>query len=388
VHLVAANVSSTQQLPANGIIQLAFDRLLLPSCITRQTFVLEMNTITPTLAYDPVARVVTITPPASALTPGQTYTIGIASPQSAGDPNGLRAIDGATLDPGSPAIIDFQVTNATSTAPPMPPTIDFCNDVSTTFSTCTGSGCHGSTLPAAGLLLTTAEGVAQTAIGRVAHGSNTGPRAASQPPSLLFGEDMPIIDPGNGGAGNPGDSWLLYKMLMAVPGPDPISCDGGTSPSATGAPGDGDPSEADAAVDGGGSGAAGDATVPSDATGGTTPDATTEAAAPSTDSGVSDEAGNAAIDAGDDAGAPAASTTALSNVCGLYSVKWLPLSPSEQATLANLVSGREMPFPSNLNLDAGPGTGSSVNELERISLWIAQGAPIPPGGCSGGGDSE
>ena len=387
MHLVAANVSSTQQLPANGIIQLAFDRLLLPSCITRQTFVLEMNTITPTVAYDPVARVVTITPPASALTPGQTYTIGIASPQNAGDPNGLRAIDGAMLDPGSPAIIDFQVTNAASASPPAPPTIDFCNDVFTTFSTCTGSGCHGSTLPAAGLLLTTAEGVAQTAIGRVAHGSNTGPRAAAQPPSLLFGEDMPIVDPGNGGAGNPGDSWLLYKMLMAVPGPDPISCDGGTPPSATGAPGDGDPSEAAAAVDGGGSGAAGDATLPSDATGAPTLDATTEATTASADTGVSGEAGNATVDAGDDAGAPA-STTTLSNVCGLYSVNWQPLSTSERANLANLVPGREMPFPSNLNLDAGPGTGSSINELERISLWITQGAPIPPGGCSGGGDTE
>jgi hypothetical protein len=378
VHLVAANVSSTQQLPANGIIQLAFDRLLLPSCITRQTFVLEMNTITPTVAYDPVARVVTITPPASALTPGQTYTIGIASPQNAGDPNGLRAIDGAMLDPGSPAIIDFQVTSATSTSPPTPPTIDFCNDVFTTFSTCTGSGCHGSTLPAAGLLLTTAEGVTQTAIGRVAHGSNTGPRAAAQPPSLLFGEDMPIIDPGNGGAGNPGDSWLLYKMLMAVPGPDPIACDGGTSPGQAGAAGDSDPSEAAAAVDGGSADASGDATVPPDATGAATPDATTEAAAFPADSGVVDDAGSATADAGDDAGAAAAP---LSNVCGLYSVNWQPLSISERANLANLVPGREMPFPPNLNADAGPGTGSSVNELERISLWIAQGAPIPPGGC-------
>jgi hypothetical protein len=198
---------------------------------------------------------------------------------------------------------------------------------------------------------------------------------------------MPIVDPGNGGAGNPGDSWLLYKMLMAVPGPDPISCDGGTPPSATGAPGDGDPSEAAAAVDGGGSGAAGDATLPSDATGAPTLDATTEATTASADTGVSGEAGNATVDAGDDAGAPA-STTTLSNVCGLYSVNWQPLSTSERANLANLVPGREMPFPSNLNLDAGPGTGSSINELERISLWITQGAPIPPGGCSGGGDTE
>lgn len=381
MHLVSANVSASQLLPANGVIELAFDRLLLPSCITRQTFILEKNTITPAIAYDPVTRVVTITPP-SALTPGQTYTLGIASPQNAGDANGLRAIDGATLDPASPAIIDFEVTTSISPPPP-PPTIDFCNDVFlSTFTTCTTTGCHGTVYPAAGLLLTTADGVAQTAIGRVAHGSNTGPRAAAQPPSLVFGEDMPIIDPGNGGAGNPGDSWLLYKMLMAVPGPDPMSCDGGVDASATGSPGDNDSAETAAAIDGGGVGDAGDATVASDASGAAMPDATAEAATAPADGGMSDEAGSAPLDAGDEAGAPGAAAMPLSNVCGLYSIKWQPLSTSERATLSNLVPGREMPFPSNLDPDAGPATGSSVNELERISLWITQGATIPPAGCS------
>ena len=28
---------------------------------------------------------------------------------------------------------------------------------------------------------------------------------------------MPVIDPGANGVGNPGHSWLLYKLLMAKP---------------------------------------------------------------------------------------------------------------------------------------------------------------------------
>jgi hypothetical protein len=51
---------------------------------------------------------------------------------------------------------------------------------------------------------------------------------------------MPIIDPGPGPAGpdldagipstsgDPGHSWLMYKVLMAIPGPS--TSDGGTSP--------------------------------------------------------------------------------------------------------------------------------------------------------------
>jgi hypothetical protein len=363
----SANVSSSQTLPANGVIELAFNRLLLPSCITRQTFILQGDTLTPTIAYDPVARVVTVTP-TDPLTPGQTYSIAIASPQNAGDPNGLRAIDGATLDPGSPALIEFEVTAAVTPAPPPPPTIVFCNDVFPTFSACGGSGCHGTALglPAAGLLLTTPDGITQTAVGRVAHGANTGPRAAAQPPGLLFGEDMPIIDPGTGGTGNPGDSWLLYKMLMAVPGPDTTSCDGGAA-------------DASSAAD------AGDSTVPTDATAPATSDATAEAtaeaAAAADDSGTSGEGGGAE-DAGEDATPGAATTMLPTNVCGLYALSWQPLSSSERATLANLVPGREMPFPSSPSPDAAVGIGSPISDLERISLWIAQGATIPTGGCT------
>jgi hypothetical protein len=68
----------------------------------------------------------------------------------------------------------------------------------------------------------------------VAQGSNSGPRATAQPAGLIFGMDMPILDPGVGSptSGDPGDSWLVYKLLMARPLAQPMTmqpgfCDGG-----------------------------------------------------------------------------------------------------------------------------------------------------------------
>jgi hypothetical protein len=49
-------------------------------------------------------------------------------------------------------------------------------------------------------------------VGRVAQGSNTGNASAPAPPGLVFGVDMAIIAPGD-----PGNSWLIYKLLMAEP---------------------------------------------------------------------------------------------------------------------------------------------------------------------------
>jgi hypothetical protein len=374
VHLVAANVSKDQPLPANGSIQLAFDRLLLPSCITRQTFILQMNRLTPTVAYDPVSRVVTITPLAP-LIPEQKYEIDIASPQSKSDVNGLRSIDGATLAAGTTNRIAFLAAPST-TSPQVPPTVDFCTDVFTpVFSTCNGKGCHGGTLPAEGLLLSKTDGVAQTAIGRVAHGSNTGPRALAQPASLLFGEDMPLIDPGSLGTGDPGNSWLLYKLLMAQPPAGAPSCDAGAAMATA------DAGPVDATVE---------------ASGGT--DARAETGAETgVESGVMEAGGDAladgsaegaaaadAGDAGEDAGADAASAmppppTGVTNVSNAYAVCWQPITSSERAALAALIPGREMPYPTTW--DASLATGVSIDSLERISLWIAQGASVPSGGC-------
>jgi hypothetical protein len=278
-----------------GTVELAFDRLLLPVSVTRQSIFLSdkqnpPHIATPLVAYDPVARVVRVGPrQEDAFTPGLTYQVQIASPRDSSDPNGLRAIDGATLDPTKPApVIEFAVA-AAAMAPPAPPVIDFCKQLAQTITTSCGSqtACHmpphpPQFAPALGLVLSNAAlpKFRATAIGRVAEEANAGAVSNGQPVSRIFGQDMPIVDPGD-----PGNSWLLYKSLMAT-----------------------------------------------------------------------------------------TSGTALTMTASAHSVPWMPLSDNERTTLAGLIPGREMPFPSNPNR---PGTGLDLDTLEAISLWIAQGASVP-----------
>jgi hypothetical protein len=281
-------------------IQLTFDRLLMPACITRQTFLLEDvngNELDPAIAYDPVSRVVTITPVPGSMTAGQPYTVtalplqpGVSYTQPVDTVIGVMAIDGATLDPAAPLTVAFQAVPGDAGAAAVPSSVlaaDYCTQVNKMFlSYCGASGCHGSPPalePAQGLVLTTAAGIQATAVGQVAVGANTGPRPAAQSPNVLFGLDMPIIDPGNGnGTGNPGNSWLMYKILMAVPLPL------------------------------------------------------------------------------GDAGAI------------------VPLSDTERATLASLVSGREMPYPSNPVTMPEPSTSPlTLANMETISQWVALGAIEP-----------
>jgi hypothetical protein len=293
-------------LPANGRIELAFDRYLVPVTVTRQTFPLHdlvMRFQTPNVAYDPVARIVTLAPTAP-LEADQTYVISI-------DPKVLRAIDGATIDPRD-ATIEFPVIASDAGTPqPAPPPVDFCADILPVFTgKCARSSCHGPLNPAAGLRLDSPSALLATAVGRVAQGANTGLRASPRPPQPQFGIDMPIIDSAAEGTsgGGPGNSWLVYKLLLAIPSPSPsptVGCDGGP-------------------------------VTPTDV---------------STMHLVRQPA------FADPAGDPA------------------------RAALADDVLGREMPFPNDPGDALSPtnaGNALTIDELERVSRWIAQ--PPPAGG--------
>ncbi len=278
-------------------VELAFDRLLLPVSVTRQSIFLSdkqnpPHLATPLVAYDPVARVVRVTPrQEDAFTVGSTYQVQIASPHDSSDPNGLRAIDGATFDTTKPApVFEFAVA-AAAMAPPGPPVIDFCKQAGDTLSRTCGNmlGCHHEAFsptsplqPALGLVLSlrTLQTTRVTTIGRVAEEANTGAFSHGQPVSRIFGQDMPIVDPGD-----PGNSWLVYKLLMAVN--------------------------------------------------------------------------------------PAPGLTMTANA---HSVQWMPLSDNERGVLSSLIPGREMPFPQD---PKAVGTSLSLEQLEAISLWIAQGASVP-----------
>jgi hypothetical protein len=80
----------------------------------------------------------------------------------------------------------------------------------------------GQSEPAEGLVLDTSKYVAETAIGRVANESNVGASASAGTPGAIFGIDMPIIDPGTTGTGDPGNSWMMYKVLLDQPLPEAL----------------------------------------------------------------------------------------------------------------------------------------------------------------------
>jgi hypothetical protein len=168
--------------------------------------------LAPVVVYDPIARTVTLLPPKQPwLTEGQTYTLVLGIPDGDEDQGGVRAIDRAKLFADQKREIAFLVGPKTSAV--IEPTATLCRDVLPIFTAkCNLPTCHGNgDSAAASLVLDTSAGIAATALNRIAQGSNTGGRSSGAPSaSRLFGVDMPIIDPGN-----PGNSWLMYKIDLA-----------------------------------------------------------------------------------------------------------------------------------------------------------------------------
>ena len=209
------------------MLQFSFDRYLLPVTTNRQAYAIADNTnhVLPAegfqTIYDPVARTISITGPSGPgttwLTPGLDYKLVFFTPRNNdSDIQGLRAIDRAPLDPNQNRTFVFKAGAARGVTA-VEPKIDFCADVLPIFvRKCDGPLCHGSgDRTAASLVLTSGDGVRITAIGRVAQGANTGGRSFTPaPPGSEFGVDMALIE-----KGNPGASWLMYKIEMA---PHPV----------------------------------------------------------------------------------------------------------------------------------------------------------------------
>lgn len=227
ITVIATNVDRPDAVIAsNGALQIAFDRYLLPSTITRQSYkILDGNRQEIVQAYrtiyDPVGRLVTILgpgedgsmPAALWLTEGQIYRLVLPVAPGDDDIGGFRAIDRAAL--AEPREYVFRAGPAVTSLRLDPP-VDFCADVMPILhAKCSNPACHGATSrPAAGLVLQTVDGV-RAAISRVAQGANTTARAGTpEPAGKIFGTNMAVIEPGN-----PGASWLVYKLELA---PHPV----------------------------------------------------------------------------------------------------------------------------------------------------------------------
>ena len=170
--------------------------------------------------YDVVERVLVYRLPAGAkLEPGTRYTVELRSPAT-DDDFGFRAFDGAVLGEGAvPLTFDFR-TRKSATVPPAPPPPVFGDTCALLEALapgipenkragCSSNSCHGGESARMGLRLDNVEGLAQTAIDRVAHQTESGAHAGQtleNPPRL--GVNMPIID-----RGRPENSYLIYKLL-------------------------------------------------------------------------------------------------------------------------------------------------------------------------------
>jgi hypothetical protein len=239
------NVGTDKPLPQNGSIQVLVDRYLNPATINRQAFVLvdgQGNAVQGTdVNYDPISLTVTLSSQTTSTTTmpwlqgGQSYKLLLIA-QDAGGLNAIRAIDGATLDPGVDHTIGFTVLPTNAMIAPTPQ-MNWCTDIKPIFTnSCSGTGqgnsCHSlspndNDFPRAGLVLTSNDGVLNTARGRIAQGSNTaGIASQAVPPKRAFGVNYPIIDPGHAAT-----SWLMYKVSLAPLGTVP-----GSTGTATGIP--------------------------------------------------------------------------------------------------------------------------------------------------------
>ena len=212
----------TQSAPADCGVQigssitLRFDRYLRASSAVRQS--IRVYTGDPSNGvgllrpeYDVVERVVVyrIT---QFLEPGALYTVEVLSSD---DPSGFgfQAYDGAPLEEGAaPLKFNFFTQRNRDWLPQLPlEPIPSCQRILDIFSNagCTAGGCHGGSIPSAGLLLDRPESFAKTALNRAARQTEIGAQVGVplQDP-VRFGVQMPIVDPGQ-----PANSYLMYKLL-------------------------------------------------------------------------------------------------------------------------------------------------------------------------------
>lgn len=323
--MIAANVGVNTPLPNNGVIKVAFDRYINPLTMNRQGIGLRdlfgNAPDSPIIQYDPVTRTASISNPGKDpnwLIEGATYELSFPIATDEAGSFGLRAIDGATMDPTTPKIaftvgaaLDAGTTDA-GTPPPQVPTIDFCKDIYPLFAApyanpqeqyvqgmCSNASCHSGSSAATGLRLDLPEGIRHTAIGVEATEATTAALSVPITAQNSFPVGMPIIDPGD-----PGHSFLMYKLLL---------------PDVNGAP--------------------------------------------------------------DGTGAGFSYTLTCGNVTPAFDYGPNPhlASPDEATRLAQYVHGRRMPWgdptpPSTFTTNGG--TPLTLDELERISAWIQQGAPV------------
>lgn len=227
-------------------LRLRFDRFLLPSSIIRQAMCLRPDLtdvasytqcsggvfLQP--AYDPVRREVVLRQePGSRLALDTVYKLTLFAADIEGDctPDaplscGILAFDRAPLEEAYTFTFKTAATDPGDVPDEAPPPADFCgpDGVVGSLVGCAYSPCHAPVkdgpgaaagLDFSGLLFGDTYALDSTAINRVAHQTQVGERADDpEGTPARFGRAMPIIDAfDRGTSGNPGNSYILYKLL-------------------------------------------------------------------------------------------------------------------------------------------------------------------------------
>lgn len=257
----------TENVLSTASFVVKFDRYLLPASAIRQSVCIQADfgkqvnapedCVAPVAlepAYDPVHReVIFRLEPGKELTKGIRYSLTMLRPPDDSSRIGFRAFDGTPLQENVRIDFKTRAENPEGTQPERPPSGDFfCKRDAECLSTCTppcldcvigaaryvatcayGAACHQNLLDGKQVVRGAAEGlnldlgaslntldyIRATAIGHVAHQTQTGEHADEPDKSpLRFGRAMPIVDPGN-----PGNSYLLYKLIVGPNGVEPTS---------------------------------------------------------------------------------------------------------------------------------------------------------------------
>jgi hypothetical protein len=234
------NADGSTQVLSTASLVLKFDRFLLPTTAIRQSVCLwsDLTVAVQTFedcqnvpaaarvflepTYSPLEREVIFrrAPDEPRFAAGTTYRLAVLAPAGEGD-YGFRAFDGAPM--AKTVTVDFTVAaqDPAGATDEVLPSSDLWSGLKPYVDTCSlGAGCH-STPPgggaAMGLDLQTAERIQLTAVGKVAHQTQTGEHGDDPDQSpRRFGRAMPIIDPEN-----PGNSYLLYKIAIGPNARDP-----------------------------------------------------------------------------------------------------------------------------------------------------------------------
>lgn len=181
-----------------GPFRVVFDRPVFPRDVHRGRVRVQSGAITAFVSpwFEPVDRTLHVEPIGGDLEPRVRYRMVV---------EGLRDLSLVTM--AEPVEVTFETG---PDAEPIPTRRERFASVAPTFARC--AGCHGGEVPAAGLDLSTPEGIARTAIGVVAEGSRVGTQGDQPWHGASTLDGLARIDV-IGGVGRPAQSHLMYVLL-------------------------------------------------------------------------------------------------------------------------------------------------------------------------------